>query len=472
MPSIAELLAALPEDEGVDRPISTPAPIDELLARLSHRRIPTGVAQRLWNLGGLQAQITAAYMVYGIRSCFQSESTKKQGLLETHLRAALKMLGTMGYLRGAVMKVGQMLANFPDVVPDQFCTVLSKLHFEAPPMHFGLLREQVRNELGGDPEDVFATFEVDAFAAASLGQVHRATLKTGESVAVKIQYPGIARSIRSDFRSLSALLWPIRLTKDWESVKQQFDMFRTSIELETDYEREAESLRVARSAFGEDDGIVVPQVYEEFSTRRVLTMEFIDGLTTDQFLKTNPSQELRDAYGAKLYRAICRLYFAKRMLYPDAHPGNSIFLADGRLGIIDFGNVHVFSDEDWGYVAQTHAALSGDRNDLLALAQRSLQLSDEEFTAKSEFVNFIADGTHLYWQPLMTDGPFDFGDGEYLKGLFDFFARGSRYRQMKQSPINWFFHRATFEAAGLQYRLRSRFDCRSIYDDEVRVTGW
>ncbi len=140
-------------------------------------------------------------------------------LAEAHLRAAVKILRTMGYLRGAAMKLGQALANLPSIVPDQIVETLERLHFEAPPMHFALLRERVRNELGREPEEAFATFDTRAFAAASLGQVHRATLHSGAAVAVKIQYPAIGRSIRSDFRNLSALLLPLRLGRGWEPMK-------------------------------------------------------------------------------------------------------------------------------------------------------------------------------------------------------------------------------------------------------------
>src|SRR5436305_9088101 len=119
------------------------------------------------------------------------------------------MLAGMGYLRGAVVKVAQALANLPGAVPDEIVATLEYLHFQAPPMHFALLREHVRNELGGDPAEVFASFETRAFAAASLGQVHRARLKSGEEVAVKVQYPGIGTSVRSDFRNLLALMLPL-----------------------------------------------------------------------------------------------------------------------------------------------------------------------------------------------------------------------------------------------------------------------
>jgi predicted unusual protein kinase regulating ubiquinone biosynthesis (AarF/ABC1/UbiB family) len=178
----------------------------EALADLTRRRGPEGALRRLWAFGGLQAQLALAYLAHYARSWFQGADRRERELAEAHLRAAIKMLRTMGYLRGAATKLGQALANLPNIVPDQFVETLERLHFEAPPMHFALLRELVRNELGREPEEAFATFDTRAFAAASLGQVHRATLKSGDEVAVKIQYPAIGRSIRSDFRNLSAFL--------------------------------------------------------------------------------------------------------------------------------------------------------------------------------------------------------------------------------------------------------------------------
>ena len=193
---------------------------------------------------------------------------------------AVRLLDSMSYLRGAVMKVGQTLANFPDIVPREFIETLDRLYYEAPPMHWSLQREMASNELGDDPEAVFASFEKRAFAAASLGQVHRARLKTGEEVAVKIQYPGIARTIREDFRNFFLYLLPGRLGKDWENIKDQFDELRMRLERETDYEAEAAVLAKVRPLFREDDGIVVPRVYPQHSTFRVLTMERLDGGAT------------------------------------------------------------------------------------------------------------------------------------------------------------------------------------------------
>ena len=326
--------------------------------------------RRLWAFGGLQAQVTLAYLAYWVRSWFQGADRRERELAEAHLRAAIKMLRTMGYLRGAATKLGQALANFPGIIPDQFVETLERLQFEAPPMHFALLREHVRDELGREPEEAFATFDPRAFAAASLGQVHRATLKSGEDVAVKVQYPAIGRSIRSDFRNLSAFLLPLRLGRGWEPMKAQIEEVRRVIEQETDYQQEAEWQRRARSLFHEDDLILVPRVHDELSTRRVLTMEYLDGVHLPAFLAGNPPQERRDHFGGLIVQAGCRLHFAGRLLYADPHPGNYLLRADGRLGLLDFGCVRPYTDREWECNRLADLAMRGGDDDVIRAVPR------------------------------------------------------------------------------------------------------
>src|SRR4029079_9061406 len=142
----------------------------ELIAAAGRRPIPLGRFSRLWTLGTLQGKIAAAYTFWWLRGRWGGASERERRLNETHLKAAVQLLGTMSQLRGAVMKLGQILAHWPGVAPDEFADVLGRLHFQAPPMHFSLLREAVRSELGADPEELFAEFEPEAVAAASLGQ--------------------------------------------------------------------------------------------------------------------------------------------------------------------------------------------------------------------------------------------------------------------------------------------------------------
>jgi predicted unusual protein kinase regulating ubiquinone biosynthesis (AarF/ABC1/UbiB family) len=472
--SIADLLAALPPDEPSAPPSAAADDrLAEIFGQLAQRPVPVGSLRRLWTLGGLQAKLALAYLAYFVRTRLHTPNERAKQLIETNLRAALRTLEAMGYLRGAVMKVGQALATFPDMLPQEFAELLGTLHFEAPPMHYSLVREQIENELGRDPHEAFARLEPEAFAAASLGQVHRARLHSGEDVAVKVQYPGVARTIRADVANLRRLLFPLRLSKDWDNLNQQFGDVQAVLELETDYEHEAQSLRTARAAFREDDGIVVPRVYEQHSTRRVLTMEYIDGASFKEFLASDPPQQLRNQFGERLLRASARLFFSRRLLYSDFNPGNVLFGDDGRLGLVDFGGLRWFNDAEWQLMGQAYRAMiSPDRRDVLAYIKVSLMFSDEEMRTKTDIVDLVDDWAQFYWKPLRTEGVFDFGDPGFFGQATDLWLRAAKAGNLRQQPMNVLLHRCNFELYSLLYRLGARIESGRIYDEEVQAAGW
>lgn len=446
--------------------------LKEIFERLSHRPVPVGSIERLFAVGGLQAKLALAYLAYFVRSWFSSTDQRQQQLMETHLRSALRTLETMGYLRGAVMKVGQVLATFPEMLPDEFAEILGTLHFEAPPMHYSLLREYIENELGRDPAEAFAAFEPEPFAAASLGQVHRAQLPSGEVVAVKVQYPGIARTIRADMQNLRRSLFPLRLSKDWNSLNDQFGEVQEVLATEADYEHEAQSLREGRALFHEDDGIVIPRVYEQFSTRRILTMEYLEGESFAAFLAGNPPQELRNLFGERIIRASTQLYCERRLLYSDFNPGNILHCGEGRLGLIDFGGLRRLNDEEWELMRQAHEAMSGpDRSKVLAYCQRNLMFTDEEMSANPRIVELVEEWSEYNWKPLRTSGEFDYGDPEYLRHGMDLWKRAAQIRVLRQQPVNVFMHRRAFEIASLLYRLRARVDSGRIYEEAIQSSG-
>jgi predicted unusual protein kinase regulating ubiquinone biosynthesis (AarF/ABC1/UbiB family) len=468
-PNVADLLAAMPAD---DQSPEAPPALDDLDRVLSDRPVPTGALHRFWRLGGLQARIGLAYLVYWTRSFFQAADTREKSRMETHLAAAVRLLETMGYLRGAIMKIGQAAANFPNLVPDEFTDTLSRLHFEAPPMHYALIREFVHNELGGDPEELFDSFETTAFAAASLGQVHRARLKSGEPVAVKIQYPGIARTIRSDFRNLHAVLFPFRLSRDWENLKSQFEEIQRIFELETDYENEARMLVRSRALFQEDDRIVIPRPIEQFSTRRILTMEFVDGLNMYQFLDTNPSQELRNHYGSLMSRSACRMIYAGRMQYADPHPGNYLFMEGDRLGIVDFGCMREFNDREWEYLRLAcEASNDGSRKAIIEHILRGTDFDENEVT-NSEMMELMIAYCRWMWRPLVEPGTFDYRDPDVMREGIDIMQKFARLARPRQKAVNVFIQRSTLAGWGLQHRLGSQVNVYEIANEEVRATGW
>ncbi|MCF7763788.1 MAG: AarF/ABC1/UbiB kinase family protein [Verrucomicrobia bacterium] len=465
MPTIAELMQSLPEAGAeADR-------LPEPLAAASMRPVPVGRLRRIGLLGTLQAKIAAAYLFHWLRGCLCSEDERQRLLRETHWRTAVRVLDSMGYLRGAVTKMGQTLANLPDIAPKEFVQTLERLHYDAPPMHWSLLREMVHNELGDDPENLFASFETRAFAAASLGQVHGAQLPSGEKVAVKIQYPGIARAVTEDFQNLNLFMFPARLDKDWGYVKGQVDDLRLRLEMEVDYQKEAAMLARARSLFREEDGIVVPRVHPQLSTERVLTMERLEGVHLDEFLRAGPSQEQRNEAARKIFRAWYRLFAAGRVFYADLHPGNFLFLPDGRLGMIDFGFVVALEDELWRLCQRLDRGLTtGSREDRAAGVREWSVITDDE--ADADRLRLSVDFSDWAWGFRYCGGEFDFGDEAGFRRGIDLAAEMVRKRYTRANPCTPSICRQNFGIRSLLYRLKARIDVRPIVEEEMKAAGW
>ncbi|MHC5111930.1 MAG: ABC1 kinase family protein [Planctomycetota bacterium] len=465
-PELSQILSGLPED--LEGGPTYEVELQSLIGKLSEKPVPVGRLARFWLMGSVQAKIAMAYLTWWIRGAYCKSDVHAQQLNETHLRAALKLLSTMGYMRGTVMKMGQVLANYPTLAPSQFVDMLCIFNFDAPPMHFSLLREHLHNELGRDPDEIFASFDKKAFAAASLGQVHRATLKSGQEVAVKIQYPNIARTITSDFKNFNSLVFPMRLSRDWDNLKAQWTDICAQLLVECDYEREAESLRQARSCFVESDEIVVPRVFEEFSTRRVLTMEFIPGKHMPQFMASNPPQELRDRFGEMIYRALMRVYYKGKCMYADPHPGNFLFMEDGRLGFIDFGCCRPFSDDEWAFVKNVEVtsqldawapALEGPLVESVALSTAA-EVGEDRMRCLREWCAWV-------WEPMNVEGPFDFSDEEYIRRGMGMMADLVKRRYTRSKEVNTWLTRMFVGVRSLCYDLQACVDVRKVTYEET-----
>jgi aarF domain-containing kinase len=461
--NLSELIAALPQEFDDDTELAHEQ-LREIFADLALRPVPVHSLHRLWSVGELSVQITLAYLALWARKWFDDADARKLRVMETNLRLALKTLHRLGYLRGAMIKVGQAAANFPGMLPREIAETLEKLYFEAPPMHYSLIREMLSNELKGDPADVFASFEQEAFAAASLGQVHRATLKSGEKVAVKIQYPGIARTIDADFRNLAALLFPLRLGRGWESIQGSFEEIQRMLQQELDYEREADNLRQVAALFQPEDGIVVPRVYAEYSTKKVLTTEYLPGLHLKDFLATDPSQESRNAFGTKLYTVSFRTYYGG-LNYGDPHSGNFLFMNDGSLGLLDFGCIRHYGAEERELVELTEKL--ADSWDVFPEFLRRAAHAREADLANPEYLDLLRELCSWVMEPLGRS-PFDFGDGSHLKAGIDWFSRLVMKRYTKGHPMYLYWYRSMFGLKALLYRLRAQVDVKAVMTQERR----
>lgn len=466
--NIARYVSALPEE--ATEPNGAQAQLAELLLDLSSKPVPTGRVHRAWSLGTMSAKIGAGWAVERVRSTFAGAEERERRADEARLRAAVAIFGRMGYLRGAVMKVGQLLSSYPDLVPEQLLEMLSRLHFEAPPMHYALISEQLRRELGGEPEELFARFERNAFAAASLGQVHGARAHDGRDLAIKVQYPGIGRTIESDLRNLSVLTAPMRLGADRDNMKAQFAYVRDMLLLEVDYANEAAFLDRARAALAELDDVVVPAVDREFSTNRVLAMERLRGLHLHEWLATSPSQAERDRIGELLFRATGRLFFGERLCWGDPHPGNVMVLDDGRLGLIDFGSCRSFDEYEW-YLVQFGIRGYRDKGETLREVIRvSCELSEEQ-ARDEERMAFLEKYVLWYWEPMEHEGPFDFSDPAYMQRGMEYFGEATRRRYTRSHPMSLYNARFLYGVRALAHAMGARIDAAKSTAEELERAG-
>ena len=466
-PATSERLRrALPKDRATD---PTGERLEELLQRISLQKVPVGSFSRIWLLGSLQAKVTCGYLAYWLRSRFAAADRKEQLKNEAHLAAALQLFGTMGYLRGAVMKVGQMLASLPEVLPEEFAEVLASLHFQAPAMHYALIREVFLDEFGKEPDEIFVFFERRAFAAASLGQVHRARLHSGQEVAVKIQYPDIARTIRSDLRNLRVLLQPMCMTRDWRYLLEKLTDLEQMLKIETDYHQEAAFTTEIRALFTSSDRIVIPEVFEDYSTSRVLTTEYLPGRHLDDFLASEPDQELRDHFTHLLTVATMRTLYRKRLLLADPNPGNYIFMDDGRLGLIDFGCVRVLTEEEEQLQHEfEEAVIAGDDQLIDRMLAKTCYFEDVA-EMEPERLRVVGQGARWQMEPWMKEGLFDFGDRDFFRRGIDATLELGRKGYSRGAPTWIWANRFILGARGMVYLLRGRCDFRRIYKQEVRL---
>jgi predicted unusual protein kinase regulating ubiquinone biosynthesis (AarF/ABC1/UbiB family) len=250
------------------------------------------------------------------------------------------MFRALNQLKGTALKVSQLLSAHADFLPLAVRDELAKGNYQVTPLNRALVHKVFRSEFGKAPEHLFASFEAQACAAASLGQVHYAKLDDGAAVAVKVQYPGIGTSINSDLRMLRSMLDTLGagtgLMPPAAVVDQMMDEVAHKLGEELDYEHEAGQLAWFRDRVTLP-GVVIPQPYPAYSSRRVLTMERLDGLHLDQWLATNPGQAARDRAGQLLLDWFFHSLFALGRVHADPHPGNFLFLPDGRIGLLDFG---------------------------------------------------------------------------------------------------------------------------------------
>lgn len=393
---------------------------------------------RFLRLAGMTASVAGQYAGQRARRIFRSEEDDEGARSESYTRMADQIVDTLGELKGAVMKVGQIASQTQDFLPREFSDALERLQKEAPPMPFEVIVGQVESELGKPVSELFEYLQEQPYAAASIGQVHRARLHDGTDVIVKVQYPGVDESCDSDLKQLRLALklgGLLRMPK--EHVDQLFGEIRVRLKEELDYENEARNLELFQSFHANDDWIVIPKVFDSHSSRRVLTMELVEG---DHISKVTPEkydQDTINLIGHRIFTMMADQLFRYQCIHGDPHAGNFAYRPDGTIVLYDFGCVKKLKPEI--VEAYRNALVSALEEDYAALDQHLIALG-----ARVESQPAVDEAYYAMWrdiliQPFNSGAPYDFAESDLHKDVAAKTTTVFKYLDYFKPPVESIF---------------------------------
>ncbi|MGH7898702.1 MAG: ABC1 kinase family protein [Candidatus Binatia bacterium] len=404
--------------------------------------LKTGRFERLASVGSVTGRVGASYLWSALKRPFQSEAKRESDLLDTHLKNALRIVESSKQLRGAFMKMTQILSMRDDLFPTEALDVLSVVQSSVPPMDYELIRRRIVAELGAEPEKIFASFTPEAFAAASLGQVHRATLRSGEEVVVKIQYPGVEKTVKSDLQNAKALIQALKLVArdvignrdmDYRGV---YEELKTRMEEELDYEHEAGNIELFQSLYADDPDVEIPRVVSELSTRRLITLSYVEGYKIREVLAPGIDQSLKDWVMLKLYEITWQQLLSFGVVHVDPHPGNYLVTHHPKLGILDFGCVRVLPADLRAAYRDLNRALLEDDEKLMAesLVRLDFLNPGDDYRPMRQIMRRL-------FAPLLVDKPVDPRSYKSLEEMQAAIQEGLKAGYWKAPPHRVFLDR-------------------------------
>ncbi len=351
---------------------------------MSHKNIPTEKYKRTAITVITTARIGLKHVAHLGRKTLSPTKNIKQKNQQHEEEIGKIAISALMQLRGTALKIAQMMSMELDMLPESIRAELGKACNRVTPLNRAHIRKVYLAEFNNGPENVFERFEADAFAAASLGQVHKAVSSDHDLLAVKIQYPGIAASIKSDVQLVRGIMKSISLSTSylprWEIIEHVLECVQKQLEKEIDYVQEAENTRW----FSENlklPNIRIPKTYPQFSSKKVLATEYIQGKHLNQWLAEKPDQATRNHYGQLLFNTFCYQLHELKVLHADPHPGNFLICDDGSIALIDFGCIQCLSSD---YSTAVTRLFSRDRQQIYQAYQGlgiiSNQLSFKKFT--------------------------------------------------------------------------------------------
>jgi predicted unusual protein kinase regulating ubiquinone biosynthesis (AarF/ABC1/UbiB family) len=373
---------------------------------MSHPKPPTG-GNRLLKLAGMTAAVAGDYARGRIKRLIQSEEQAEADQARQMQRMGQHIASTLGELKGAAMKLGQMASLASDLLPKELAGALQSLQKEAPPVPFEVIEQQIQSEFDQPIERLFEHFEPKPFAAASIGQVHRARVD-GQEVICKVQYPGVDGAVDSDMRHLKlALLASGMLRVEKKALDAVFREISLRMHEELDYCNESDNVRAFRAFHKRHPFVQVPEVIGHRSSKRVLTLAYVQGDHLRDFEALGYTQSERDRCGQNLWVALESQIYDFGSVHADPNPANFAFRRDGTVVMYDFGCIKQLADgvAD-GYHKLVVNALAEDYSTVEATLRELHVRRDEGSDVPASFYKRIRDWLAL---PFLAAEIFDFG---------------------------------------------------------------
>lgn len=427
-------------------------------------RVPTTRLGRLARLGLTAGELAIGGVAESVRRLAKTSPDDAYNALLTATNAK-KLANRLAGMRGAAMKMGQILSmESADFLPPEFSDALAILRDSADTMPLSQIRRVMGREYGKGWEEHFVDFDFEPIAAASIGQVHRVFTEDGRDLALKIQYPGVAKSINSDVDNMAMLMRLINLLPVEIDISGIVKEAKRQLHQEADYIVEAQYLRDYRKLVDDEPRFVVPGVHADLTTKRVLAMDYIDGLPLESISEDDVSQDLKDSVGALLQHLMFRELFEFRTMQSDPNFANYLYQPEtDRVVLLDFGSTVSFDGKfTHRYAKIARAMINGDEPAVRRLAEQMGYIYPDN---SEEYVERILSLIRLASEPVIQGGIYDFRASTVFArgreaGLEMFFEDMSEYRA--PPPETMFLHRKLVGCFMLCARLGARVDVQEL----------
>lgn len=432
----------------------------ERMQRAEQTSIPKGKIGRAASLAGAGARIGGNYLRYKAKGLVTGREDRES----LHRANARDTYGVLSRLKGGPLKVAQMLSIDTAMLPQPYAEQFSQAHYQAPPLSYPLVERTFKKEMGKSPLEIFETFSRSAVCGASIGQVHKATLG-GRTFAVKVQYPGVADSLKNDLRLVRPVAMRLFNLKPGEIDPYLKEVEERLVE-ETDYDLELRrGVEMASALEGQVD-VRLPGYHPDLSSKRILTMDWVDGLPLDRFVATDPSRSLRDRMGQRIWEFYHYQVHELKLFHADPHPGNFL-VSDDTLWALDFGCVkEIPAAFHAAYFHLLDPGVSADPERLEAALRRLDLLLETDSERDCEIlIDLFRESVELLSRPF-SNGEFDFGNPEYLESVRDFGERTGNDPELKRigagrgSAHGLYVNRAYFGLYSLMGVLGARIRTR------------